>query len=224
MDEYHAPEHCRGVRTVWMWTLLADQEKLLLREPDALWTVLTWRRQQLRAGMKTRWTRVATLMQGQKIARNKGWWSTGNSYRVATRDHLDLWAPTGVSTEQGVLRTALKAMDEQAVTGLLVWGTVHTGWTKEYFAAGQAAHLSTQPSTVMCTGCSVHLHTLDNGHMQASLGAEMAFRAGDGVDWGEAVTGRANAYQAEGKACVLGIERVMVSMLGGDGERLTQQA
>eukprot|EP00961_Rhodomonas_salina_P103418 1391185-Rhodomonas_salina.1 len=37
---------------------------------------------------------LQTLMPGHKITRNKGWWRTGNSNRVATRDLLDLWAPT----------------------------------------------------------------------------------------------------------------------------------
>eukprot|EP00961_Rhodomonas_salina_P161438 2173910-Rhodomonas_salina.1 len=73
--------------------------------------------------MRNKWTRVATLMPGHKIARNKSWWRTGNSDRVATRDHLDLWAPTGMSMDPGVLRDALKAMDDPSVTGLLAWGT-----------------------------------------------------------------------------------------------------
>eukprot|EP00961_Rhodomonas_salina_P178916 2413941-Rhodomonas_salina.1 len=83
MDEHHAPDHCKGVRTLWMWPLLSEPDRLLLREPDALWTTLTWQRQKLLAMMRNRWTRVATLMPGHKIARNKGWWLTGNSDRVA---------------------------------------------------------------------------------------------------------------------------------------------
>eukprot|EP00961_Rhodomonas_salina_P262785 3550982-Rhodomonas_salina.1 len=43
----------------------------------------------------------------------------------------------------------------------------------------------------------------------------MAFRAGDGVDWGEAVMGWADAYQAEGKACILSVEKVPTQLALG---------
>eukprot|EP00961_Rhodomonas_salina_P210531 2842729-Rhodomonas_salina.1 len=64
--------------------------------------------------------------------------------------------------DPGVLRDALKSMDDPSVTGLLAWGTIHSGRTEDYFAAGQAAHLRDRTGTVMCTDGSVHLHTLDN--------------------------------------------------------------
>eukprot|EP00961_Rhodomonas_salina_P282231 3813458-Rhodomonas_salina.3 len=96
-------------------------------------------------------------------------------------------------------------MDHAGVTELLVWHTIHGGSVEHYFEAGQAAHLLEEPGTVVCTDSSVHLETLDNGHVRASLGAGIAYRAHDGVDRGEGVTGRADASQVEGQAAILGI-------------------
>eukprot|EP00961_Rhodomonas_salina_P175441 2365856-Rhodomonas_salina.1 len=90
-------------------------------------------------------------MQGQKICSKQAWWTTGNTDRASTKDHLDMWTPKLQTTEQvpaGPLRRALQAMDQTAVSELLAWHTVHGGQEEHYFEAGQAARLREEPGTV----------------------------------------------------------------------------
>eukprot|EP00961_Rhodomonas_salina_P282230 3813458-Rhodomonas_salina.2 len=102
LDERRRLGQITGTLCLWLWSLLSNEEKTHLHDPSDGWFILTrtWRKKGLTAVMQTRWKRVATLMQGQKICCKQVWWKTGNSNQAGTKDHLDMWTPRLQTTRQ----------------------------------------------------------------------------------------------------------------------------